>query len=199
MPDPAFREFRLEPGEDFLFAVGMRNGSLRFGPAGGALLWAALGSVIGTAIISVAFASGHAGTVTRVAAALVFTGAAVNLVKTARARVEASPHGVTVRGAYRRQRCYAWPDIVDTRVVETEPERFLSLSVSFGGARHGGGVRPDVDASKAYLVLADGSLVELPGFEAAARASGMSEGMTTPSEVKIGALRRYREAVVGPW
>ena len=59
----------------------------------------------------------------------------------------------------------------------------------------GQGLRPDVQSAKAYLVLVDDSLVRLTGFESSAKAWGKSDSMASPTEIKVGALDRYRRSV----
>lgn len=46
------------------------------------------------------------------------------------------------------------------------------------------------------LKLIDGSAVTLPCFRSAARGEGLNLGGPTPKELKVAALRRYRELVV---
>lgn len=43
-------DFQLDPHEDFVFGVGLKNQVLRFGPAGGALMWATLTSILAVGI-----------------------------------------------------------------------------------------------------------------------------------------------------
>ena len=48
-------EFRLKPEEDWLFGVDVSDGNLRFGAAGGALLWASIGAILGVIMVATAF------------------------------------------------------------------------------------------------------------------------------------------------
>lgn len=178
----------------------MRGNSLRFGPAGGKLLWAGLvlPVSVGLAIVVVTAdfdstrfvlwdTSPIVGEIGFVAFAIA---ACWYLVAAVRSGVLASPSGVTIRTTV-TSKSYAWSQIRGTRVVEgTPPPQF---AVSLGDV--GRGLRPDVDSCRAYLVLADRSLVRLPGFESAVKTSGLSGGAPSPTEIKVGALDRYRQSV----
>lgn len=107
--------------------------------------------------------------------------------------MQVDPDKVSVRSLVRSRR-YEWRSISGTRIVETEPV----APFHWGIGESGGGLRADVESSKAYIVLCDHSVVRLTGFEAAARGSGLSGESATPTEVKVAALRRYRCVVVGP-
>jgi Bacterial PH domain len=179
----------LTPSEDFLFGVRMKGDSIRFGPAGGELLWAGIFLPLAL-VVSVGSLWAGRGGLTTVLAVWIAVGGTGYLIAAARSRVLASPDGVTVRGALRSQH-YPWSQISDITVVDGTPTPPFRLSI---GEHGGGGIRPDVDSCKAYLVLVDRSLIRLAGFESAIRTSGLSGGTASPTEIKVGALDRYRRA-----
>ncbi len=195
--------FRLQPNEDFLFGVRMSGNELRFGPSGGALLWSALTAPLAVGIAAfVLFADIDSTTLIfwDVSAAtwrlvVVPWLAAIVWLCVARAgsAVRANESGVSIRSTW-RSRSFAWNEIEEVRVVESRPVRNFRLVLG----ESGGGYRADIDSSQAYLVCRGGSLVRLPGFEASAKASGMSGDLATPTEIKVGALRRYRDTVDSP-
>ncbi len=197
-------EFRLEPNEDFLFGVSLERGTLRFGPPGAVLLWTAVVSVVGliiaAATLIIPFDSFNLlfweapPAVGRVIAVGIVCAVLTSLVVHLRAGTRADPEGVIVRSSLRSRR-YDWATIVGTRIVETKPVAPFRMIIG----DHGGAIRADVDSSKAYLVLDDSSQVHLRSFDAAARAPGARSAVATPTEVKVAALRRYRETVFGPW
>jgi hypothetical protein len=113
-----------------------------------------------------------------------------------RSGVVASPQAIEIRRRFGRAR-YSWGAIHDVGVVETVPPKVMQQRFTVGAA--GGAIPLDTSSSRAVLVLTDGQSVELRGFNATAKASGMSLGMTTTTETKVAALRRYRETFVGPW
>lgn len=189
---PSSGGFRLTPSEDFLFGVRMKGDSIRFGPPGGKLLWAGVILPVALAIGAATLWAGR-GALAMVVAVWIAVGGTAYLVAAARSGVSASPDGVTVRSALRSQH-YPWRQISDITIVEGKPTPQFGLWIG----EHGGGIRPDVDSCKAYLVLVDRSLVRLAGFESAIRTSGLSGGTASPTEIKVAALDRYRRVFAPP-
>ena len=196
--------FELQPKESALIGMSVRDGALRIGASGPQRMTSVLCGIVAAGVAGLA-AVAAAGAVESVAgvgidhpaplvAALV--GLAIGFValavETARAVVVASSDGLTVRGRGLR-RSLPWSDVADLQVVDTEPRR---------------PDRPDeqsigqlMSRRRAYgvgvVVLGDGAVVQLPNCTSTARSEGWAV-RETPAEVKVAALRRYRERVEGP-
>lgn len=112
-----------------------------------------------------------------------------------RSGVVATPDGLAVRDHW-HWRSLCWDHIVDVQALDTSHERWAGfVGPGVGGLR----MRPVAAHSLGVAVTADGTVVALPSFYAAARGEGLSMGGPTPTELKVAALRRYREDIVGPW
>ena len=130
-----------------------------------------------------------------VASAVVACGLVARAVAELRTVVVATPEGLRVRDLW-RTRTWRWDQILDVRAVETPPERWNTF-IGPGFARlqrH-----PVAAYSLGLVATADGTVVALPTFYAAAAGEGLLTGDPPPTDVKVAALRRYREETFGPW
>lgn len=200
-------EFRLTPHEDFVRGVSLHGSTLRFAASGAQLIEAGIMSVAAAiAVVSAALMATGSGTTVNglridhpwpvVAAALVIACVLiVRAVALCRSGVVATPRGLALREGW-RWRTLGWDQVADVQTVQTATERWTAF---FGG--DGLELRtPPVGAfSLGVVVTADGTAVALPSCSAAARDEGLSMGGPTPSELKVAALRRYREETVGEW
>lgn len=131
-----------------------------------------------------------------VAAALVIAGGLlVQAVALARSGVVATPEGLALRENW-RWRNLSWTEIVDLQAVDTSTERWATF---FDGDEIGVRMRPVGAYSLGVIVTADRDAMVLPSCQSAARGEGLNMGGPTPTELKVAALRRYREQVVGEW
>lgn len=200
-------QFRLTPQEDFVRGVSLRDTTLRFAASGtqvieaGILTFAALVAAIGSVITAAGapttlngFEVDHPLPVA-IAFAVVACGLLAQAFAALRSGVVATPDGLAVRDHW-RWRSLSWDHIVDVQALDTSHERWAG----FVGPGVGGlWMRPVAAHSLGVAVTADGTVVALPSFYAAARGEGLSMGGPTPTELKVAALRRYREDLVGPW
>jgi hypothetical protein len=86
--------------------------------------------------------------------------------------------------------------VVEVQAFDTTPERWGAY---FAGDAAGVRMRPVASMSIGVAVLSNGVAVALPSCYSAAKGEGLSMGGPTPTELKVAALRRYREHVIGPW
>lgn len=197
-------KFQLSPNEDWIFGVKMRGSTLSFGPSGSSVAAACLACVMMGGIGALmAFSSSSGSTINGYAvrnpiAMMVFgvltVAYAVGLLVTSLlVGVRADAEGMLLCRLWRRQRL-PWSSIADVRAHETVPHRWDLLSgrnvIKFR-------MRPVASWSVGVVELLDGTIVRLPGFDAAARDDGLSLGSPTATELKVQALSRYRAHVTG--
>jgi hypothetical protein len=199
--------FRLTPQEDFVRGVSLHGDKLRFAASGTQVIEALL-LCVGAMVVLVVAAVTAAGadmvvngvTVDHpwpvvVAGVLVAAGFAAQAVGLWRSGVVAAPAGLAVRDRWRWRRL-GWDEVVDVQAFDTSPERWGAY---FAGDAAGVRMRPVASMSLGVAVLSNGVAVGLPSCYSAARGEGLSMGGPTPTELKVAALRRYREQVIGPW
>lgn len=197
-------EFRLSPQEDWIFGVGMRGGSLVFGPSGSVVAMACFGSLFmaGFGILMMLTSSSdttlNGYTVENPAAMVVLGAVALGfsiwyLVASLLVGLRADEEGLTIRRLVRRRRV-PWDTVAAVRAHETAPERWVTF---WGPNIITWQMRPVASWSIGVLEMAEGVTVRLPGFEAAARGDGLSLGLPTATEIKVQALRRYMSHVTG--
>lgn len=200
--DKSDRVFRLSAQEKFLFGVKLKGDALWFGPPGSALVLAVLTSVIAVVLAVVFVVADVTFTfvfweVTPVVGRVFTIGVALavlaHLFALLRSGTRITPETVETRSVFRRQRV-AWGSIAGTRIIEDRPGSPFDLVLGEGGS-----LRADVDSTKAYLLCTNGSLIRLRGFESAAQESTAASVSATPTQLKVDALRRYRDEMVGPW
>lgn len=199
--------FELTPQEDFVRGVRYADGVLSFGPSGTQVIQALLCGVaglFGAALGAAGAVSGRmevaglpvtnrwAGAVFAAVSLLIGSAIAAGLL---RRGVSANSSGLQIR------RFWAWAEvpwetIADVVAVETAERKWVTTA---GASGIRVGATPVGSWSLGLAVRGDGSAVELPSFVAAARDEGLSLGRATATELKVQALRRYREQVVGPW
>lgn len=199
--------FRLTPQEDFVHGVSLVGTSLRFIASGTQLIEAWLTIILGIPLAVGLVAASYAGraTVNGVEVARPEGAAAVGALilvaivayATARMRsgVTATPDGLTLRRTFRRRELI-WSEIEDLQAVETSPERWAAF---LGGGGVALRAQPVGSWSLGLVVLQSGTAVPLPAFVSASRGEGLSLGGQTPTELKVEALRRYREELVDAW
>jgi hypothetical protein len=199
------KSFRLTPHEDFIFGVSFRDGQLRFGPSGSEMALKAFSAFvafgIGALIISAPISSLNGYEVRNREALIVFalalcTLGLVQFMALMRQRVQVNAHGVEVRRHFRTRR-YLWNEIESVRPMNIEVKPIGTIPMI--PARWSELVRPPGVWSVGVLVTSSGSTVELPGFRSAARPDSEPTYFETTSEVKVRAVLRFRESVVGPW
>jgi hypothetical protein len=201
----AAKRFDLTVAERGVFGLKLEGDTLRYSPAGGAILATSLGVVVTGFLMAGSILIRKPATLlgtslprwlSVLVASMLFTVALARLIDQCRSGVVASPLAIEIRRRFGRA-SYSWAAIHDVEVIETVAPKVMHQRVTVGAA--GGAISLHTSSSRAVLVLTDGQRVELRGFNAMAKASGMSVGMTTTSEIKVGALRRYRETFAGPW
>jgi hypothetical protein len=199
--------FRLTPQEDFVRGVSLHGQTLRFAASGTQVIEALLLCAAAT-IVLIGSAVTAAGVDTMlngvtvdhpwpvvVAGVLVAAGFVVQAVGLWRSGVVASPEGLAVRDRWRWRRL-GWNEVVDVQAFDTAPERWGAY---FAGDAAGVRMRPVASMSLGVAVLSNGVAVALPSCYSAAKGEGLSMGGPTPTELKVAALRRYREQAIGPW
>ena len=196
--------FQLQPKESALIGMSVRDGALRIGATGPQRMTSVLWGTAAVVVIGLA-AGVAAGAVESIGgvgidhpapliAALVglVIGLVALAVETARAVVVASPDGLNLRGRGLR-RSMPWSEVLDLQVVDTEPRRADRPNEQTIGQL--------MSRRRAYgvgvVVLGDGVVIQLPNCTSTARSEGWAV-RDTPAEVKVAALRRYRERVEGP-
>ena len=196
--------FQLQPKESALIGMSVRDGALRVGATGpqrmASVLWGIAAAVVTGLAVGIAVGAvesvGGVGIDHPAPLVAALLGLAIGLValavETARAVVVASSDGLTVRGRGLR-RSLPWSEVADLQVVDTEPRRADRPSEQTIGQL--------MSRRRAYgvgvVVLGDGVVVQLPNCTSTARSEGWAV-RDTPAEVKVAALRRYRECAEGP-
>lgn len=200
----AHEPFRLSPQEDWIFGVRMRGDVLSFGPSGSVVAMVSFAGVAMGAMGALMALGGSSGstingytvknpTALVVMGILVVVYAAGFLVASLLVGVRANDEGVVIRHLWRRRRL-PWASIVAVRAHETEPRRWrMFWGPNVAQAR----MNLIASWSVGVIELVDGTIVQLPGFDAAARDDGLSLGLPTATELKVQALARYMSVVTG--
>lgn len=199
------KQFSLTVAERGVFGLKFAQDTLRFSPAGGAIFTTSVGALFSGGFLTGAVFIRKRATflgmetprwMSVLFAALMFAVALGHLLDQIRSGVVVSPKAVEIRKRLGTT-SIPWGAIDDIQVVETTPPKMMQPRVTIGGP--GPAVSLDTSSSRAFLTLTSGERVELRGFNATAKASGLSLGMPTTTEIKVGSLRRYREVFIGPW
>lgn len=197
-------EFRLSPQEDWIFGVKLRRSTLSFGPSGSEVALATvtcglmifIGAVMAFGMSSESTINGYPvknPTAMQVLGIAIIAYAAGFLISSLGVGVRADETGLTLRRLWSR-RHIPWNGIAALRTHETVPHRWDLLS---GPNQLKFQMRTVSSWSIGVVEQLDGTVLQLPGFNAAARTDGLSLGLPTATELKVQALGRYMTCITG--
>jgi hypothetical protein len=197
-------EFRLSPQEDWIFGVKMRGSTLSFGPSGSEVALASvacglmifIGAVMAFGMSSGSTINGYPvenPTAMLVLGIAIIAYAAAFLISSLGVGVRADETGLTLRRLWSR-RHVPWNGVAALRAHETVPHRWALFSSPNSLTFQ---MRTVSSWSIGVVEQLDGTVLRLPGFNAAARTDGLSLGLPTATELKVQALGRYMTCIAG--